>query len=366
MFFKPARYMEFAKGMHVEQAQCVLAFSGTTCPWSLEELGITIRTLEKDSFYPYGHPVIKEILAARYGARPDQILNPGGGSSLNNFLVGAALLGPGDAALVESPGYEPLASTIASTGAQIIPLPRRPEQGFNVDLDEFARLMRPPVKLAVLSRLHNPSGRTISEADLLFMASQAEKIGAWVLVDEVYLDFLTGPEARAAATLHPRLITTNSLTKVCGLGDLRIGWTIAPPEVVAQCWSINNVLGVNPPVPCDQIALELFRNGSIDKLLDWSRRQARENWEVVENALSNQTGFRWVKPDGGIILFVHVADGRDASGLADLLREKYKTLVMPGRFFDLPDGFRLGFGGPVDMLSEGLRRLGLALDEWKG
>jgi aspartate/methionine/tyrosine aminotransferase len=357
--------MEFAKEMHVENAECVLAFSGIFSPWSLEELGITAGVLKKNAFYPYGHPEIKEILAARYGVRSEQILNPGGGSSLVNFLLGAALLGPGDAALVESPGYEPLTQTIASTGAQIIRLPRREERGFNIDLDEFAELMRPPVKLVVLTRLHNPTGRNISADDMLTIAQKAEEIGAWVLSDEVYLDFLTGEGARAAAALHPRLITTNSLTKVCGQGDLRIGWAIASPELVQKCWSINNVLGVNPPKVCDQIALELFKNGGVDRLLEWARRQSQKNWEIVESGLSNQTGLRWVKPEGGIIVFVHVTGGREASGLTNLLRDKYKTLVMPGRFFDQPDSFRLGFGGSKEMLAEGLERLGLALAEWK-
>jgi aspartate/methionine/tyrosine aminotransferase len=364
MFFKPTRYMEFAKEMHVENAECVLAFSGIFCPWSLEELGVTARVLEKSAFYPYGHPKIKEIIAARYGASPEQILNPGGGSSLVNFLIGAAILGPGDAALVETPGYEPLTQTIAATGAQIIPLPRRAESGFTVDLDEFAALMRPPVKLAVVTRLHNPSGRTMSESDLLFMAGKAEEIGAQVLVDEVYLDFLIGTQARAAGTLHPRLITTSSLTKVCGLGDLRIGWAIAPPDLEQKCWSLNNVLGVNPPMIPDQIALELWQNGGIDRLLEWSRIRAQQNWEIVDNFLSNQNALRWVKPEGGIIVFLHAANGKDTSGLTDLLREKYKTLVMPGRFFDQPDGFRLGFGGPAEELTEGLRRIGLAVEEW--
>jgi aspartate/methionine/tyrosine aminotransferase len=211
------------------------------------------------------------------------------------------------------------------------------------------------------------------ESDLLFMAGKAEEIGAHVLVDEVYLDFIDDSDppqpllirgGRAAGTLHPRLITTSSLTKVCGLGDLRIGWAIAPPELVQKCWSINNVLGVNPPMIPDQIALELWQNGGIDRLLEWSRTRAQQNWEIVDNFLGNQNALRWVKPEGGIIVFLHLANGRDTSGLTDLLREKYKTLVMPGRFFDQPDGFRLGFGGPAEELTEGLRRLGLALEEW--
>ena len=48
-----------------------------------------------------------------------------------------------------------------------------------------------------------------------------------------------------------------------------------------------------------------------------------------------------------------------------LLREKYETSVVPGRFFEMPDHFRIGLGGEPEMTYEGLRRLGAALDELK-
>ena len=61
MYFQPARYMEFAKEMHVEKAECVLAFSGMTCPWTLEELGITPEVFRHGQFYPYGNEEIKDL-----------------------------------------------------------------------------------------------------------------------------------------------------------------------------------------------------------------------------------------------------------------------------------------------------------------
>jgi aspartate/methionine/tyrosine aminotransferase len=53
----------------------------------------------------------------------------------------------------------------------------------------------------------------------------------------------------------------------------------------------------------------------------------------------------------------------DSGNLCDLLREKYETSVVPGKFFELPAHFRIGLGGETETLTEGLRRLGAALDE---
>jgi len=372
MFFKPALYMEAVKEMDFSSVECNLAFSGIVCPFSLAELGVTAKVLEKGDHHAYGNPDLKEEIARKYGVRPDQVLVPGGGSSLCNFLFAAALLKPGEQALVETPTYEPLLSTIASTGAQIVALPRPAGRGFDIDFDEFCALMHPPVKLAVLTRLHNPSGKDISVELLRCMGQKAEEIGAYVLVDEVYLDFLPADKCPPAALIHPRLITTSSLTKVYGLGDLRLGWGIAPADLIWQCWRINNVLGVVPPAVPDQIALELFQGGGLERILTWAKRRSREHWAIVEQFLSqigssasNRFGLQWVKPDEGIFVFVRLTDGGEADKFAAYLKDKYRTLIMPGRYFDQGDGFRLGFGTDPDELREGLKRIGLAMKEFQ-
>ena len=363
MFFRPTHYMEAVKGMDFSEVECNLAFSGIHCPFTLAELGITARILEAEAFYAYGNPDLKDVIAARYGVNPDQVLIPGGGSSLCNFLMAAALLGPGDRALVEFPTYEPLEATIASTGAEIIPLNRPFERQFELDFDEYSELMRPPVKLVVLCRLHNPSGRDISVGMLERMAQKAEEIGAYVLVDEVYLDFFPEDTRKPAAVIHPRLLTTASLTKVYGLGELRLGWGIGPADLIWSCWRINNVLGVHPPPIPERIALELFRNGGLERIEAWSRRRSRENLAIVEQFINEQKTLDWVKPDGGITAYVHLKEMQDSNPFINRLKDKFRTAVMPGSEFGLARGFRLGFGCEPSELREGLRRIGLALSE---
>lgn len=364
MFFQPSRYMEAIKAMDFSDVECNLAFSGIVCPFSLAELGVTAKVLEAEDFHSYGHPDLKDEIADRYGVSPDQVLIPGGGSSLCNFLFAAALLGLGDCALVEFPTYEPLRATIASTGAEIIPLPRPAERDFDLDLDEISAMMKPPVKLVVLSRLHNPSGRDIPLDILLQLGKKAEEIGAYILVDEVYLDFLPEEGRKPAATAHPHLLSTASLTKVYGLGDLRVGWGIGPSDLVWHCWRINNVLGVHPPAIPDQIALELLRNGGLERIGAWARRRSKENLPPVEQFIADHPHLDWVEPDGGIFAFVRMKKTDNSDPFISHLREKFRTAVMPGGEFGLLDGFRLGFGCSLQELKEGLHRMDLALSEW--
>jgi aspartate/methionine/tyrosine aminotransferase len=363
MDFKPAVYMEFAKQQHTRKVECNLGLSGITRPYTLEELGVTSRVLQNDAFHPYGNAELKEVIAHRYGVRSEQILIPNGGSSLCNFLLAAALLHRGDVVITETPYYEPLTATVASTGAEIVLLGRRPENDYAVELEELERILHPSVKLIVLTRLHNPTGVDIPEQTLFTIGEAAARIGAYVLVDEVYLDFLPPGSRRIAARIHPHLITTSSLTKVYGMGDLRVGWAVGPKDLIERCWRINNVLGVNPPFITERVALELFQKGGADRMAVYAREIAEKNWSIVERFLSNRSDLHWVKPDGGIIAFIRLQHRRNADAFAARLLEEYSTRVMPGSFFNQPDGFRLGFGASAQELSEGLRRLSAALEE---
>jgi aspartate/methionine/tyrosine aminotransferase len=358
MIFRPTQYLEFAKSLHVSEAECNLAFSGIECPYTLEQLGIDSGVFEKSSFYPYGNALLKEAIAQRYRVLPDQILIPGGGTSLANFLVSAALLEAKDQVLLECPTYEPLEATFAFSGAQIIRFDRKFENRCNLDWQQLDDLIRPPVKLIALTRLHNPSGRNIPEEDLLRLAQKAEAIGAYVLTDEVYLDFLPPESTRIGASLHPRLITTSSLTKVYGLGDLRMGWAIGPQDLIQKCWRINNLLGAVPPAIPENIALQLYRNGGLERISSWARKRAAENFAVFERILSNYSALEWVKSDGGITVLLRLKSGQDSEAFVALLRERHKTFVMPGAYFGQSDGFRVGLGRSSEEVAAGLKRIG--------
>ncbi len=365
MKFQPTTYLESVKDTDFSEVECNLAFSGVDCPYTLAELGVTAAVLEGRDFKPYGHPGLKGAIAARYGVDEAQVLSPGGGSTLCNFLITAALVGEGDRILVERPTYEPLIALAKSIGGGVDFLPRPFERSFDFDPDEVVSLMTPSVKLVILTRPHNPSGRDIPREHLLQIGSRAEETGAYVLVDEVYLDFLPEEDRLPACCIHPRLISVNSLTKVYGLGTMRIGWAVAPREIVRRAWRINNLLGSNPPLLPEKVAYELFRNGGLDRIAAWARRRARENLETVAEWIKTRTDLEWVQPDGGIIAYIQMSEVSDSAPFTGILWKKFRAAVMPGRFFDLPGGFRLGFGCSGSVLREGLRRIDLALREYR-
>jgi aspartate/methionine/tyrosine aminotransferase len=86
------------------------------------------------------------------------------------------------------------------------------------------------------------------------------------------------------------------------------------------------------------------------------------NRRILNEFLDTREDLEVIRPEFGTVMFPRVRRGT-AEGLCELLREKYETSVVPGRFFEMPDHFRIGITAETDVLQSGLERLGKALDE---
>jgi len=172
-----------------------------------------------------------------------------------------------------------------------------------------------------------------------------------VLVDEVYRDMRPGPVG-TARHLGPAMIAISSLTKVYGLGALRAGWILAPPEIVARLHDMINILEAEDPLPSVPFIRGAF--GKADGILERSRTLAEQGWAVVANWMQEHGGLQIVRPDAGIFAWVVLPGGMTGTEAADRLREE-GIEVTPGRFFGDDSGFRFTFGtGNPELLREGL------------
>jgi aspartate/methionine/tyrosine aminotransferase len=85
------------------------------------------------------------------------------------------------------------------------------------------------------------------------------------------------------------------------------------------------------------------------------------NRPLVNRFLDSRHDLECVRPAFGTVLFPRLKSGK-VDQLCTLLSEKYETTIVPGRFFEMPDHFRMGIGGETEIFAAGLERLGKALD----
>lgn len=324
----------------------------------LRELRVSLDDLEiTDGGYGY-QPLIQSI-AKRYHVASESIVTAAG-TTFANHLAMAALVGPGDEVLFEQPAYEPMLAAVRYLGADVKRFTRKFGNEFQLDLNEIEVLVTPHTRLIVLTNLHNPSGVLIDDATLKRVGEIARKFGARVLVDEVYMETLFAEPPPTSFHFGNEFVVTSSLTKAFGLSGLRCGWIFAEPELAKRMWLLNDLFASTPVHSGERLSVVAMQQlaeigGRAKGLLDRNRR-------LLNGFLDTREDLEVVRPEFGTVMFPRVLRGTSEE-LCRVLREKYETSVVPGRFFEMPEHFRIGITGDSDVLSAGLERLGLALDE---
>jgi hypothetical protein len=128
-------------------------------------------------------------------------------------------------------------------------------------------------------------------------------------------------------------------------------------------WRLNDLFGVIPAHAAERISVIALDH--LNEIGNWARDHVATNRALVDRFLDSRADLQSVRPPAGTIVFPRLLSG-SVDDFCILLREKYETSVVPGKFFEMPDHFRLGFGGETAIVSEGLRRMAAALDDFSG
>jgi len=311
-----------------------------------------------------GFAPLVESLARHYGVPASRVVTAAGCSGAN-FLVMAALVGAGDQVLVERPGYDPIIGAARLMGGEVIRFDRRLEAGWALDLDALHARMTPRTRVIAITTPHNPSGARLDRESLLALGELADRAGAVVLVDEVYLDasnLVNADDRRpSAAALDGPFIVTSSLTKSYGLAGLRCGWIIAPASLVERLRRTRDVVDNAGSAPADRLGAHGFAH--LDLLSNRAREILGGNIARARDFFARHPSLEIAEPPAASVAFPRVAGQADAGPLIDHLLAKHGVAVAPGRFFELPAHFRISLAGQPAKLDEGLSKLDATIRE---
>ncbi len=197
------------------------------------------------------------------------------------------------------------------------------------------------------------------------LAELAGRVGAWLLLDEVYLDFVPGDgtlTARPGACHAPNVVSWRSATKALGLGALRLGWFVAPdPRARASLRDAALFLHVHIPPATSKLGLRAL--ACAPALLDRARTRSERGLRTLARWLDAEPRVRAVRPAAGLCCALALPSGLDDRTFCTHLRKRYDTLVVPGAFFEAPGCVRLGIGAAPEILSQGLGNIAAALDD---
>jgi aspartate/methionine/tyrosine aminotransferase len=316
----------------------------------------------------YGHtegtPALRQAIASWYpGAGADNVLVTTGASEAN-FVVAWSLLDRGDRVALMVPNFMQLDGAARSFGAEVVPLPLRPELGWRFDLDEIARLLESGCKLVSIVNPNNPSGRIMPAEDMRALVQLVERASAWLLVDEIYRGAELGdqPETPTFWGMSDRVIVTSSTSKSIAHAGLRLGWIVAPDPMIRQFMRRQDYTTIGTSPLSQFLALKLLSPPMRERILARSRRILTDNLALFERWAAGRQGISYTPPQAGGMVFFRYAHPLNSTELSRRLREQESVFIVAGDWFGFDGHLRVGIGGKPEHIGHGLARLGTFLD----
>ncbi|MFM0291394.1 aminotransferase [Paraburkholderia megapolitana] len=274
-----------------------------------------------------------------------------------NALVYETLVEPGDHVISVLPTYQQHYSIPESYGAQVEILRLRPENGFLPDLDELKRMIRPDTRLIAINNPNNPTGSLMERPFLEALVAIARSCGAYILCDEVYrgTDQHGDGFTASVADLYEKGISTGSMSKTWSLAGLRVGWIVAPVELIGRVQIHRDYNTISVGMLNDLFASIALENRAA--LLKRNHEILRTNLAVLDAWIAKEPVLSYVKPKSGTTALVRVDLPVSSRDFCVALLEKTGVMFTPGSALDMEGYVRIGYTNSRAVLEAGLARV---------
>jgi aspartate/methionine/tyrosine aminotransferase len=326
-----------------------------------------------------GLPELREAIAVKtkrdsgYDVKASQVLVTNGGKHAL-YDAFATLLDPGDEAILPAPYWTTYPESIKLAGGSPVIVQTDISTGFKVTIDQLEAAFTPKTKLLVFVSPSNPSGAVYSRAQVQAIGEWAAAKGIWVVTDEIY-EHLTfdDNEFTSMPVLVPELadrcVVVNGVAKTYAMTGWRVGWVIAPEDVIAAAGNLQSHATSNVANVAQRAALAAV-SGGLDDVAKF-REAFNRRRVLIHDALSSIEGVECLMPEGAFYAYpsfeafvgTQVA-GRQVTSTAELsaiVLDEAKVAFVPGEAFGTPGYARFSFAMGDDDIAEGIKRIAKVL-----
>jgi aspartate/methionine/tyrosine aminotransferase len=324
------------------------------------------QVLATELNYPYvnGDPGLRQNIARMYdGATSDQVLVTVGAAEANHISVRTLLSDAGaggDEIVVMLPNYMQIWGIAKNHGYTVREFHLSEEKGWAPDLAELEALLTPKVKLIAVCNPNNPTGRTLTEPEMDAIVACAERVGAWILSDEVYrgANRVADADNPSFYGRYDKVLAIGSMSKAYGLPGLRIGWIVGPSDTLDEIWARHEYVTISATTLANKLSALALSPEVRPRIIQRTREYIRRGFPVLEQWMAAHPGiFTYHPPDAAAIAFVRYHLDVRSSVLAERLRREKSVLIVPGDHFGIDHFLRLSFGLPHDYLVPALDRI---------
>jgi aspartate/methionine/tyrosine aminotransferase len=310
---------------------------------------------------PAGADTLREAIAEMQDVSVDSVQVMTGASEA---LVAMMWLvnEPGANVILPLPGFTTFSALPESLGIETRFYRVRRENQFRIDVDEIKRLTDSNTKLILVNCPNNPTGATISDADMEALHAFTAERGIQLVSDEVYHPIYHGRKTTSAARL-PHATVIHDLSKAFSIAGVRTGWMIEhDPQRRQQYWTARAYFSI-----CNGTTGEILAEIAIrrrDVILGKTQEFATRNLQLLDQFMAEHRDvLGWIRPQGGMTAFPWLVSGEDARPFCQAAADR-GILLAPGDCFEVPSHFRLGFAAAGAEFPKALERFGEFVKSW--
>jgi aspartate/methionine/tyrosine aminotransferase len=337
--------------------------------WTLNEILNLAKDEERERFLnhkvvysrPAGADSLRSAIAEMHGVDAEAVQVVTGASEALLILMWLAAE-PGANVILPQPGFTTFSALPEALRLETRYYTVRKEKGFRIDVEEVKKLADRNTKLILVNSPHNPTGATISDAEMDSLHEFTSFRGIQLVSDEVYHPIFHGQPTKSAARL-PHATVIHDFSKAFPLAGVRTGWMIEhDAKRRKEYWTARCYFSITNSSAGEFLAELAMRHR--DAVLGRTQKVASENLRQLSRFMSeHQETLGWIPPNGGMTAFPWLVSGEDSRAFCQGAAE-HGILLAPGDCFDAPPHFRLGFAAVSDKFPDALDRLGEFVKTW--
>jgi aminotransferase len=331
-------------------------------PWRIREE--MIYSLEKGlTSYTSNHGLLelRETIAEYYkkfgvNASAENVLVTTGVSEGVDIAL-RTMLNPGDAVLIPEPTYVSYKPLTILAGGEAISISTTPD--FKLDYEQISQYAKISPKAIILNYPNNPTGVSYKKKELEEIANAAIEYDMIVISDEIYAELSYTSKHLSIASLNgmeDRAVIMSGLSKAFAMTGLRVGYAIAPEDIISGMLKIHQYSMLCAPVTAQLGAIEALRNCE-DELEEMRAEYVRRRNFFVRK-LRNVLGVGM--PDGAFYVFPSIKEtGLGSEEFAERLLLEKNVAVVPGNAFgECGEGYvRCAYAVSMEKLREAVDRI---------
>jgi len=313
-----------------------------------------------------GNPELRENIAAMYdGATKENVLVTVGGIEAN-FNALTTILSAGEEMVLMLPNYMQVWGVAKNHGIRIKTFSLLQEKNWAPDLDKLESIVSNETKLIAICNPSNPTGYILTEAEMDAIVHIADRVGAWILADEVYAgaEQLTDVQTPSFYGRYEKVIAVGSMSKAYGLPGLRTGWAVGPVDMIDQIWARHEYTTLSTAMLSNTLSAMALSEEIRPKIIQRTRDYIRRGYPILKEWMdSHGSLLSAVQPQAAAIAFIkYEMDINSTEFVMRLMKEK-SVLIIPGDHFGMDGYLRISYGLPKDYLMGGLKGISELISE---